>query len=640
MLNQHVIWRSFIFIIFLGIFLFPAVDAAGSGSAADNYSTPQASGNVSPAGTQVAYTSSGAAYVPGEVIVRYKKPTGGFSAESVMSPGLMAMGAELSDDFSAEGLKNMQMIHVGENVTVQQAVTELHNSSYVEYAEPNYIVSLMPNENSTPPGPEKMSAQSVSGGPNDPRFNEQWALYNTGQDGGTSGADINVIPAWAKTTGSDSIVVAVIDTGADYNHPDLAQNIWTNTKEIPGNGIDDDGNGYVDDVHGWNFATNTNDPMDDNGHGTHCAGVIGAVGNNGIGISGVNQKVKIMPLKVLGKDGNGDMASILKAFAYARSMGANVISCSWGGTTRSEALGDAIAQTNLPIICAAGNSGVNTDVIAQYPSCFDSPQIISVAASDAKDGIPSYSNYGPSSVDVAAPGDWILSTYPTALGYDYIKMKGTSMATPQVSGLAALLLSVNPSLSPDQIKQLIMNNADQVSAFSGKVASGGRIDVEKTFNAATGSTPTQAPTVIPTATQTPAPTEVPTQVPTVIPTATQTPVPTEIPTQVPTVIPTATQTSVPTEMPTQVPTAIPTVTQNPDSSVGPLQGQSNQPRDLNNDGKYEDLNGDGVCNQTDVELYFRQIEWIASHEPVSAFDYSGNGRIDFTDILTLYKSIR
>ncbi len=165
-----------------------------------------------------------------------------------------------------------------------------------------------------------------------------------------------------------------------------------------------------------------------------------------------------------------------------------------------------------------------------------------------------------------------------------------------------------------------MNNADQVSAFSGKVVSGGRIDVEKTLNAATGSTPTQAPTVIPT--------------------ATQTPVPTEIPTQVPTVIPTATQTSVPTVIPTQVPTVIPTVTQNPDSSVGPLQGQSNQPRDLNNDGKYEDLNGDGVCNQTDVELYFRQIEWIATHEPVFAFDFSGNGRIDFTDILTLYKSIR
>ena len=218
-----------------------------------------------------------------------------------------------TDDFSAEGLKGMQMIHVGGNVSVQQAITELHNSSYVEYAEPNYIVTLLPNENSTPPGPELMGVESVSGGTDDPRFNEQWALSNTGQDGGTTGADIGIIPAWARSTGSDSIVVAVIDTGVDYNHPDLAQNIWTNPKEIPGNGIDDDGNGYIDDVHGWNFLDKTADPMDDNGHGTHCAGVIGAVGNNGIGISGVNQKVKIMPLKVLGKDGNGDMAGILKA---------------------------------------------------------------------------------------------------------------------------------------------------------------------------------------------------------------------------------------------------------------------------------------------------------------------------------------
>lgn len=392
--------------------------------------------------------------------------------------------------------------------------------------------------------------------------------------------------------------------------------------------------------------------MDDNGHGTHCAGVIGAVGNNGVGISGVNQKVKIMPLKVLGKDGNGDMASIIKAFAYARTMGANVVSCSWGGTTRSEALGDTISQTSLPVVCAAGNSGVNTDIIAQYPSCFDSPQIISVAASDAKDGIPSYSNYGPTSVDVAAPGDWILSTYPTALGYDYIKMKGTSMATPQVSGLAALLLSVNPSLSSDQIKQLILNNAVQVPAFSGKVVSGGRIDAGKTLNAVTGGTPTQeptavptptqVPTVLPTVTETPAPTQVPTQVPTVMPTVTETPAPTQIPTQVPTVQPTATQTIVPTQIPTQVPTIIPTATQTsgPSVAVQPLQGQSNQPRDLNNDGKYEDLNGDGICNQTDVELYFRMIEWIAANEPVSAFDFSGNGRIDFTDILTLYRSIK
>ncbi len=615
MLNQSVLWKSLIYTALFGLILVSAAGADGTTPVSGAGSVPVVSATPAAVSTQVAYTSTGAAYVPGEVIVRYKTQNNGFSAESVMSPGLMAMGAELSDDFSAEGLKGMQLIHVGDNNTVQDAVTELHNSSFVEYAEPNYLVSLMPNEDSTPPGPEMVGAQSVSGGPNDPRFIEQWALDNTGQDGGTSGADINVIPAWAQTTGSDSVVVAVIDTGVDYNHPDLARNIWTNPGETPDNGVDDDGNGYIDDVHGWNFIRNSNDPMDDNGHGTHCAGVIGAVGNNGIGISGINQNVKIMPLKILGKDGNGDMAGILKAIAYARSMGANVISCSWGGTTRSEALGDAISQTSVPVICAAGNSGVNTDVIPQYPSGFDSPQIISVTASDASDGIPNYSNYGTSSVDVAAPGDWILSTYPTSLGYDYIKMKGTSMATPQVSGLAALILSVNPGLSADQIKQLIVNNVDSKPAFAGKTGSGGRIDADKTLNAARGGTaPTQSPTEQPT--------PVPTQVPTVNPTEMPTEIPYDRPTQVPTIIP--------TQQPTQSPPGI---------QVAPLPGMSNPPRDLNNDGKYEDLNGDGICNQADIELYFRQLEWIAGNEPVEGFDFSGNGRIDFTDIRLLYQSI-
>jgi subtilisin family serine protease len=167
------------------------------------------------------------------------------------------------------------------------------------------------------------------------------------QTGGTSGADISATKAWDITTGSNTIVVAVIDTGVDYTHPDLAANIWTNPGEIPDNGIDDDGNGYVDDVHGYDFINNDNDPMDDNGHGTHCAGVIGAIGNNGIGIAGVAWKVKIMPLKFLRADGNGDTAASLNAIAYARRMGANVISCSWGGTAKSQALADAIASTNI-----------------------------------------------------------------------------------------------------------------------------------------------------------------------------------------------------------------------------------------------------------------------------------------------------
>lgn len=513
---------------------------------------------------------SSADFVPGEVIVKYKTQTSDYATMSIESTQLSSLGAEVTGDFSAEGLKGMQMLDVNDNVSVQQAIAELSNSSYVAYAEPNYIVRLSLPEGPVAPGPESVGAESVSGAPNDPRFSEQWALSNSGQSSGVTGADISALSAWTMSKGSDSVVVAVIDTGVDYSHPDLAANIWTNSGEIPGNGIDDDGNGYVDDVHGYDFINSDNDPMDDNGHGTHCAGVIGAVGNNGIGISGVNQKVKIMPLKVLRKDGNGDTAAILSAVAYAKKMGANVISCSWGGTARSQALSDAMASTNALIACAAGNSGTSNDVIQHYPSGFDSSNIISVAASDSSDKMPSYSNYGPTSVDVAAPGDAILSTYPTALGNQYMSMKGTSMATPHVSGLAALLLSINPGLSPAQLKQLIIDNVDSLPAFSGKIVSGGRINLAKTLSAAGGG-PTPTPT--------------------------------------------------------------------PGSQVIALPGVSNAPRDLNGDGKYEDVNGNGRKDFADVTLYFKNMEWIAANEPVSAFDFSGNNRIDFTDVVKLFQAI-
>lgn len=548
MLNQRILCKILIFMLVLAGSCIGLAGAEETGQTSDQI-------------------PADADFVPGEVIVKYNAPSGDFAAMSVETTRLSELGAEISDDFSAEGLKGMQMLDLGGEVTVEDAIEELNSSPFVAYAEPNYIIRLTLPEPPVPPGPEQVGALAASGAPNDPRFIEQWALANTGQTGGTAGADIDALSAWAMKTGSDSIVVAVIDTGVDYTHPDLAANIWTNPGEIPGNGIDDDGNGYIDDVHGYDFINNDNDPMDDNGHGTHCAGVVGAVGNNGVGISGVNQKVKIMPLKFLRKDGNGDTAASLNAVAYARKMGAHVLSCSWGGTSRSQALADAIASTNLLVVTAAGNSGTNNDVIPHYPSGFDSPQIVSVAASDASDGIPSFSNYGAVSVDVAAPGEWILSTYPTALGHQYIKMKGTSMATPHVAGLAALLLTVNPGLSPSQLKSLIMNNADKVSAFSGKTVSGGRINAANSLKAAGGSPPT------------------------------------------------------------------------PGSAVIAFPGVSAKPRDLNGDGKYEDVNGNGRTDFADVTLFFKNMEWVAANEPVSAFDFSGNGRIDFTDVVKLFQAI-
>lgn len=554
MINQRELWRSLIVFLLLISTVVALSVADGTNSSINN----------SVNGTSNTTTNlTDAPYVPGEIIIKYKN-TDSVSAMSVPSAKLASLGAGVSDDFSAEGLKGMQMIDVDTSISVEKAIEELNKSSYVAYAEPNYVIQLsLPSEPELPNNTtaESFSAESVSGAPNDPRFSEQWALSNTGQTGGTSGADIGALSAWSVTTGSDSIVVAVIDTGVDYTHPDLAANIWTNPGEIAGNGIDDDGNGYIDDVHGWDFINNDNDPMDDNGHGTHCAGVIGAVGNNGIGVSGIDQKVKIMPLKFLRADGSGDVAASLNAIAYARKMGADVISCSWGGTAKSQALEDAISSTNVLFACAAGNSGVNTDIIPQYPSCFTEAQIISVAASNTKDGIPSYSNYGPVSVDVAAPGDGILSLYPTSLGSQYMSMKGTSMATPHVAGLAALLLSQKSSLTPAELKSLIMSNVDTISAWSGKTVTGGRIDAGKTLSALSGS------------------------------------------------------------------------------SVSALPGQSNKPKDLNGDGVYDDINGNGRRDYADVSLYFQYLDWIKSNEPVAAFDISGNGRIDYSDVVKLFQGI-
>ncbi|MCZ2417282.1 MAG: S8 family serine peptidase [Burkholderiales bacterium] len=270
-------------------------------------------------------------------------------------------------------------------------------------------------------------------------------------------------------------------------YPDLAGNIWVNPGEIPNNGIDDDGNGYVDDVYGYDFINNDNDPMDDNGHGTHCAGIIGAIGNNGIGVAGVTWKVKIMPLKFLRADGTGDTAASLNAIVMHGGWG-RILSVVHGEERQKPGSWRWIASTNALFPCAAGNEGSDNDKTPHYPSGFDLPQIISVAASDAKDGIPAFSNYGATKVDVAAPGDWIMSTYPTSLGHQYVKMKGTSMATPYVSGLAALLLAKEPSLTPAKLKARIMDTVDKLPAFAGKTVSGGRINVYKALGGG-GSTP-------------------------------------------------------------------------------------------------------------------------------------------------------
>ncbi|MFM7137894.1 MAG: S8 family peptidase, partial [Planctomycetota bacterium] len=277
--------------------------------------------------------------------------------------------------------------------------------------------------------------------PNDPSFGSLWGLHNIGQSGGLADADIDAPEAWETTTGSRSVVIAVIDTGVDYGHRDLAANAWRNSGEIAGDGVDNDGNGFVDDLFGWDFANRDADPMDDNGHGTHVAGTIGAVGGNGTGVAGVNWQVSIMALKFLTGSGSGSTSGAIGAINYAtrmrRDFGVNVVATnnSWGGGGFSTSLRDAIAaggRAGILFIAAAGNDGTDNDVEPHYPSNYTDDAVISVAATDRSNRLASFSNFGVTSVDVSAPGVSITSTLP---GNRYGSYSGTSMATPHVAGV-------------------------------------------------------------------------------------------------------------------------------------------------------------------------------------------------------------
>lgn len=306
--------------------------------------------------------------------------------------------------------------------------------------------------------------------PNDPSFSSLWGMTR-----------INAPQAWDRTTGSRSIIVGVIDTGVDYNHPDLAANIWRNTREIAGNGIDDDGNGFRDDVRGWDFANNDSDPMDDQGHGTHVAGTIGAVGNNRVGVAGVAWNVQIMPLKFMRPtaDGRatGSTLDAIRAINYGVANGARILNNSWGGGGYDTALNNAIANARsrgVIFVASAGNDANNNDTRPSYPANYDQDNVISVAATDSADRLASFSNYGRSTVDIAAPG---VGIYSTARGGGYTTMSGTSMAAPHVSGAAALVWSQNPSMSYSQVINALYSSSDVISGLTTTVAGGRRLNV-------------------------------------------------------------------------------------------------------------------------------------------------------------------
>jgi subtilisin family serine protease len=292
--------------------------------------------------------------------------------------------------------------------------------------------------------------------------------------------------AWLKTIGSDKIVIADIDTGIDYNHKDLINNIWRNPREVRNDGQDNDGNGYTDDVVGWDFANNDPLPFDDNGHGSHTSGSIAATGGNGIGTSGVAQRAQIMGLKFLDADGSGTTENAIRAINYAVENGAVILSNSWGGDEYSKALEDAIAEAgihNVLFVAAAGNDGTNNDTQPMYPAAYNLPNVIAVAASDKDDLLTDYSNFGVNSVHIAAPGDAVWSTVPDN---KYEVNSGTSMACPHVAGAAALLKSFRPQLSALQIKKILMDSVDKLPDYADKIASGGRLNVARALELAAG----------------------------------------------------------------------------------------------------------------------------------------------------------
>lgn len=397
-------------------------------------------------------------YAPGEIIVKIKPGASSAALSGLVAPGTLT-SAPVSKSTGA------MLVKLGDGISVTKAVALLSSDASIVYAVPNW----------------KEYATVV---PNDPQQGSQWAWNK-----------IDAYAAWDLQTGDASIAVNIIDTGIDTDHPDLVGNIWTNALEAAGTtGVDDDGNGYVDDIHGWNAVANNGSPEDDNSHGSHCAGTIGAVTNNAVGVAGVNWASSLVACKFLDAAGSGwdydaiECVDYIIATKNAGSADIRVSSNSWGGGGFSKAMKDAIQEANdagILWVNAAGNDyGSNNDCLGSgaYPSALNVDGIISVAATTSSDGLAGFSNIGPSTVDIGAPGASILSTVKDG-NYDWYD--GTSMACPHVAGVAALTLVQNPALSLTQLREAILCTGDPISALNNKTRTGMRLNAFGAVSAAT-----------------------------------------------------------------------------------------------------------------------------------------------------------
>jgi len=413
--------------------------------------------------------------VPNEVIVRWKS---GVSASSRLN----SRRAHGTVKVESVGLARAEKVKVVDGSSVSSTVAELNADPRVDFAQPNFRYT-----SNTEPLEPKL-----------------WGFNNTGQTPevgysgpGTPDVDINAPQAWATTTGDANVVVGIIDTGIDIDHSDLVGATWTNPGEIQNNGIDDDANGYIDDIHGWDFLNNDasvydgvtcSGGEDEDFHGTHVAGTIAAQ-RNGMGVVGVAPGVRVMPLKALDCSG-GDTGTVIDALNYAKAEGVKIVNMSLGGPGYDQAFKDAIDASGILVVAAAGNGGddqvgdnndnpgTSANNYRQYPGGFTSPNILAVAAVNNVGALSSFSNYGPASVDVAGPGQSVVSDYPRDPygASQYVFLDGTSMATPHVTGIAALVLSTDLALTPAQMKSRIMSTTRPLASLSGKTLTGGLVD--------------------------------------------------------------------------------------------------------------------------------------------------------------------
>jgi subtilisin family serine protease len=404
-------------------------------------------GRASPAG----------AHVPGQLLVRFKSGTPPATAQIVHG----AHTTRVLRSFRVPS--NLHLVELPAGMDVPEAMARYRRDPSVLYVQPNHRYRIT----------ERI--------PDDPRFEELWGMHNLGTSGATD-ADIDAPEAWDITTGSPDVILGVLDTGIEYDHEDLFENVFSNPGEVPGDGVDDDGNGYIDDVHGINAILRSGDPRDDNGHGTHVSGTIAARGNNGIGVAGVNWEARVLSCKAFDFGGGATEADILTCMQYFLDLKTraenpvNVIATnnSWTGPF-SQPILDAVTahdQAGILFIAAAGNATNDNDVYATYPAGLELANVISVAATNQLDELAYFSNYGRRSVDVGAPGERVLSTFP--VGYDYLD--GTSMATPHVTGLIGLLRAFDPTLTPGALRNLVLTGGDDVAGTSGTTLSGRRIN--------------------------------------------------------------------------------------------------------------------------------------------------------------------